>query len=48
LPLTVSELKFIYYYPDIAAKVMTVTPYYEPKGALLKRLRTTADPILVV
>ena len=48
LPLTVSELKFIYYYPDIAAKVMTVTPYYEPKGELLKRLKTTADPILVV
>lgn len=48
LPLTVSELKFIYYYPDVAAKVMTVTPYYEPKGELLKRLRTTADPILVV
>lgn len=48
LPLTVSELKFIYYYPDIAAKVMTVMPYYEPKGALLQRLRTTADPILVV
>lgn len=48
LPLTVSELKFIYYYPDVAAKVMTVTPYYEPKGELLKRLKTTADPILVV
>ncbi len=48
LPLTVSELKFIYYYPDIAAKVMTVMPFYEPKGELLKRLRTTADPILVV
>ncbi|MGN0197126.1 MAG: homocitrate synthase [Candidatus Gastranaerophilaceae bacterium] len=48
LPLTVSELKFIYYYPDVAAKVMTVMPYYEPKGALLQRLRMTADPILVV
>ncbi|MGN0014665.1 MAG: homocitrate synthase, partial [Candidatus Gastranaerophilaceae bacterium] len=48
LPLTVSELKFIYYYPDVAAKVMTVMPYYEPKGELLKRLKTAADPILVV
>ena len=48
LPLTDSELKFIYYYPDVAAKVMTVMPYYEPKGELLKRLKTAADPILVV
>ena len=37
-----------YYYPDVAAKVMTVMPYYEPKGALLQRLRMTSDPILVV
>ncbi len=37
-PLTDSELRFIYYYPDIAAKVMTVTPYYEPAGALKKRV----------
>ena len=29
-PLTTSELKFIYYYPDIAAEVMTVSPYYKP------------------
>ena len=37
-PLTQSELKFIYYYPDIAAKVMTVTPYYIPTGALKERM----------
>ncbi len=41
LPLTDSELKFIYYYPDIAAKIMTVTPYYEPKGELKKRLESS-------
>ena len=38
LPLTDSELKFIYYYPDIAAKIMTVTPYYVPTGELKKRV----------
>ena len=48
LPLTDSELKFIYYYPDIAAKVMTVTPYYEPNSKLLKRISSISDPILVV
>ncbi len=37
-PLTQSELKFIYYYPDIAAKIMTVTPYYIPTGSLKKRI----------
>ena len=37
-PLTESELRFIYHYPDIAAKVMTVSPYYEPSGELEKRL----------
>ena len=37
-PLTQSELKFIYYYPDIAAKIMTVTPYYMPTGKLKKRV----------
>ena len=37
-PLTESELKFIYHYPDIAARLMTVTPYYEPEGELQKRL----------
>ena len=45
LPLTDSELKFIYYYPDIAAKIMTVTPYYEPKGELKKRLENSSDII---
>lgn len=37
-PLTDSELKFIYHYPDIAAKIMTVSPYYEPHDAIKKRL----------
>lgn len=37
-PLTTSELKFIYYFPDIAAKVMTVSPYYEPIGAIKDRV----------
>ena len=36
--LTESELKFIYHYPDIAARVMTVSPFYEPSGELQKRL----------
>lgn len=39
-PLTDSELRFIYHYPDIAAKVMTVSPYYEPQGAIKERLET--------
>lgn len=38
LPLTDTELRFIYYYPDIAAKIMTVIPYYCPTGALKQRL----------
>lgn len=29
-PLTTTELKFIYHNPDVAAKVMTVSPYYVP------------------
>ncbi len=37
-PLLDNELKFIYHYPDIAAKVMTVTPYYVPVGAIKKRV----------
>ena len=37
-PLTSSELRFIYYYPDIAAQVMTVSPYYEPQGAIKERV----------
>ena len=37
-PLTESELKFIYHYPDIAAKIMTVSPFYNPVGELQKRL----------
>lgn len=39
-PLTDSELKFIYHYPDIAAKIMTVSPYYEPHGAIKERLES--------
>ena len=38
-PLTDSELRFIYHYPDIAAKVMTVSPFYSPSGELEKRLQ---------
>lgn len=37
-PLTKDELKFIYQYPDIAAQIMTVSPYYEPKGAIKERV----------
>ena len=37
-PLTDSELKFIYFYPNIAAKIMTVEPYYLPIGALKERM----------
>ena len=39
-PVTDSELKFIYHYPDIAAKIMTVSPYYEPKGAIKERIES--------
>ena len=38
-PLTEGELKFIYHYPDIAAKIMTVEPFYKPEGELEKRLQ---------
>lgn len=37
-PLVSNELRFIYNYPDIAAKLMTVTPYYVPSGALKARM----------
>lgn len=37
-PLTSGELRFIYYYPDIAAQIMTVSPYYEPIGAIKERV----------
>jgi len=37
-PLLDYELKFIYDYPDIAAKIMTVTPYYVPVGAIKRRV----------
>jgi len=38
-PLTEGELKFIYHYPDIAARIMTVEPFYKPEGELEKRLQ---------
>ena len=49
-PLTESELKFIYHYPDIAAKVMTVSPFYNPEGELEKRLQKESNkkPISVI
>ena len=49
-PLTTSELRFIYYYPDIAAKVMTVSPYYEPIGAIKERVESEIvnPPIRVI
>jgi homocitrate synthase NifV len=49
-PLMDIELKFIYDHPDIAAKIMTVTPYYMPTGALKKRIereKTKADKPLI-
>lgn len=45
LPLTDSELRFIYYYPNIAAKIMTVTPYYQPTGELKKRVEACSSMI---
>lgn len=42
-PLMDNELRFIYQYPDIAAKLMTVTPYYIPTGELQKRLEKTVE-----
>ena len=49
-PLTESELRFIYYYPDIAAKIMTVSPYYEPIGAIKERVESEIvnPPIRVI
>lgn len=38
MPLVDIELKFIYNYPDIAAKLMTVTPYFVPVGAIKQRV----------
>ncbi len=37
-PLTKSELKFIFYYPDVAAKIMRVEPYFNPVGAIKERI----------
>lgn len=47
-PLTSSELRFIYYYPDIAAKIMTVEPYYEPQGAIKERVETSKAPKIII
>lgn len=49
-PLTTSELRFIYYYPDLAAKIMTVSPYYEPIGAIKERVEAEIvnPPIRVI
>lgn len=49
-PLTTSELRFIYYYPDIAAKIMTVSPHYEPIGAIKERVESEIvnPPIRVI
>jgi len=44
-PLTDSELKFIYYYPDVAAKIMTVSPYYNPEGAIKERIEARAKAL---
>jgi len=49
-PLMDNELKFIYDNPDIAAKIMTVTPYYMPTGELKKRIdreRTKINKTLI-
>ncbi len=45
-PLTHSELRFIYYYPDIAAKVMTVEPYYNPTHSMKRRIEE-AEGVIV-
>ena len=45
-PLTDSELKFIYYYPDIAAKVMTVEPYYQPTHGMKRRIESSGKAII--
>lgn len=47
-PVTDSELKFIYHYPDIAAKIMTVSPYYEPQGAIKERLEKNKNGYKVI
>jgi homocitrate synthase NifV len=42
-PLTKSELKFIYCYPEVAAKIMRVEPYFKPHGALVERMDRFAN-----
>ncbi|MDR0292306.1 MAG: homocitrate synthase [Elusimicrobium sp.] len=38
-PLVESELKFIYHHPDLAAKIMTVVPFFQPSEDLKKRIK---------
>ena len=47
-PLTDSELKFIYHHPDIAARIMTVSPSYEPQGEIKKRIETDKNPHKII
>lgn len=42
-PVTDLELKFIYQHPDIAAKIMTVSPYYEPSSSIKERIEDYSD-----
>ena len=39
-PVTDGELRFIYHYPDLAARIMTVSPFYEPHNSINDRLKT--------
>ncbi|MCL2887899.1 MAG: homocitrate synthase [Elusimicrobia bacterium] len=38
-PLVESELKFIYHHPDLAAKIMTVVPFFQPSEDLKNRIK---------
>ena len=38
-PLVESELKFIYHHPDLAAKIMTVIPFFKPSDNLKERIK---------
>src|SRR5574344_1103202 len=40
-PVTDGELRFIYHYPDLAARIMTVSPFYEPHNSINDRLKTS-------
>ncbi len=47
-PLTDSELRFIFFYPDIAAKIMKVDPYYMPSGALKERMNKVVEGAKII